>query len=183
MLQFLDRPHSPIAKATLEVLVQRQLILTQDLNALASLPEQFLYPGPLDSPQPEPVLKARYLCRSLLRARMELPQYQLISFLALTLSYDQAELATADKLAERVAQQTAGNSSMAAILTVRTLSAQNDLNLSKPKTWARYTTPGQLTIITMHKAKGLIGTMFSAVFARKRHPRQFLGTASDQVSG
>jgi len=49
---------------------------------------------------------------------MELPQYQLISFLALTLSYDQAELATADKLAERVAQQTAGNSSMAAILTV-----------------------------------------------------------------
>jgi len=62
------------------------------------------------------VLKARYLCRSLPVPGWNYP-HQLISFLALTLSYDQAELAT-DKLAERVAQQTAGNSSMAAILTV-----------------------------------------------------------------
>lgn len=82
MLQFLDRPHSSdYLKAALAVLVQRQLIPPQDLDALASVPEQFLYPGPLDPDQLEPVLKARYLCRSLLRARMELPYYQLISFL------------------------------------------------------------------------------------------------------
>ncbi|MBD0342742.1 MAG: ATP-dependent helicase, partial [Microcoleus sp. Co-bin12] len=102
LLQFCDRPHSPdYLKAALEALVQRQLIPTQDLNALASLPEEFLYPGPLTAPQPETVQKAARLCRNLLRARLELPLYQLISFLALTLNYDQAELATADKLAER----------------------------------------------------------------------------------
>lgn len=158
MLQFLDRPHSPdYLKAALEVLVQRQLIPTQDLNALAGVPEQFLYPGPLDPPQPEPVLKARYFCRSLLRARMELPQYQLISFLALTLNYDQAELATADKLAERVAQQTAGNPAIAAILDVlnEIVTSERFEPVETEQMEARYTRPGQLTIITMHKAKGL----------------------------
>jgi len=158
MLQFLDRPHSPdYLKAALEVLVQRQLVPTQDLNALASVPEQFLYPGPLDPPHSEPLLKARHLCRSLLRARMELPQYQLISFLALTLNYDQAELATADKLAERVAKQIAGNSSMAAMLTVlnEIVSSERFEPVETEDLEARYTRPGQLTIITMHKAKGL----------------------------
>ncbi len=158
MLQFLDRPHSPdYLKAALEVLVQRQVIPTQDLNALASVPEQFLYPGPLDPPQPEQVLKARHLCRSLLRARMELPQYHLPTFLALALNYDQAELATADKLAERVGGQTAGNSSMAAILTVlnEIVSSERFEPVETEDLEARYTRAGQLTIITMHKAKGL----------------------------
>lgn len=158
MLQFLDRPHSPdYLKAALEVLVQRQLIPTQDLNTLAGVPEQFLYPSPLDPPQSELVLKARYLCRSLLRARMELPQYQLISFLALTLNYDQAELATADKLAEQVAQQTAGNSAIAAILNVlnEIVNSERFEPVETEQMEARYTRPGQLTIITMHKAKGL----------------------------
>jgi DNA helicase-2/ATP-dependent DNA helicase PcrA len=158
LLQFLDRPHSPdYLKAALEVLVQRQLIEPQDLDALASVPEQFLYPGPLDPPQLESVLKARYLCRSLLRARMELPHYQLISFLALTLNYDQAELATAEKLTERVTQQIAGNSSMTAILTVlnEIVSSERFEPVETEELEARYTRPGQLTIITMHKAKGL----------------------------
>ena len=158
LLQFLDRPHSPdYLKAALQVLVQRQLIPTQDLNPLASTPEQFLYPSPLDAPQPEPVLKARYLCRSLLRARLELPHYQLISFLALTLNYDQAELATADKLAERIAQQTTGNSSMTAILTVLSeiVSSERFEAVETEDLEARYTRAGQVTIITMHKAKGL----------------------------
>ncbi len=158
LLQFLDRPHSPdYLKAALEVLVQRQLIPPQDLNALASVPEQFLYPGPLDPPQLEPVQKAGYLCRSLLRARMELPHYQLISFLALTLNYDQAELATADKLAERVTQQIAGNSSMTAILAVLSeiVSSERFEAVETEDLEARYTRPGQLTVITMHKAKGL----------------------------
>jgi len=100
LLQFLDRPHSPdYLKSALEVLVKRQLIPPQDLNALASLPEQFLYPSPLDPAQSEDVIKASSFCRKLLRARLELPIFQMISFLALALNYDQTELATADKLA------------------------------------------------------------------------------------
>ncbi|MBW4689874.1 MAG: ATP-dependent helicase [Komarekiella atlantica HA4396-MV6] len=158
LLQFCDRPHSPdYLKAALEALVQRQLIPTQDLNALASLPEEFLYPGPLAPPQPEAVQKASRLCRSLLRARLELPLYQLISFLALTLNYDQAELATADKLAERVNQQIAGNSSMGTMLAALSeiVSSERFEPVETDDSEARYTRTGQLTIITMHKAKGL----------------------------
>ncbi|MFN6482232.1 MULTISPECIES: ATP-dependent helicase [unclassified Nostoc] len=158
LLQFCDRPHSPdYLKAALEALVQRQLIPTQDLNALASLPEEFLYPGPLAVTQPETVQKAAKLCRSLLRARLELPLYQLISFLALTLNYDQAELATADKLAERVNQQIAGNSSMAGMLSALSeiVSSERFEPVETEDSEERYTRRGQLTIITMHKAKGL----------------------------
>ncbi|MBD2490152.1 ATP-dependent helicase [Aulosira sp. FACHB-615] len=158
LLQFCDRPHSPdYLKAALEVLVQRQLIPTQDLNALASLPEEFLYPGPLAAPQAEPVEKAAHLCRSLLRARMELPLYQLISFLALALNYDQAELATADKLAERVNQQISGGSSMGAMLSALSeiVNSERFEPVETEDLEAHYTRPNQLTIITMHKAKGL----------------------------
>jgi DNA helicase II / ATP-dependent DNA helicase PcrA len=158
VLQFCDRPHSPdYLKRALQVLVHRRLIETQDLNALATLPEEFLYPGPLAAPQPQPVQKAAHLCRSLLRARLELPLYQLISFIALTLNYEQAELATADKLAERVNQQIAGNTSMAAMLNVLTeiVSSERFEPVETEDLEARYTRPGQLTIITMHKAKGL----------------------------
>jgi DNA helicase-2/ATP-dependent DNA helicase PcrA len=158
LLQFCDRPHSPdYLKAALEALVQRQLIPTQDLNALASLPEEFLYPGPLAAPQAETVQKAARLCRNLLRARLELPLYQLISFLALTLNYDQAELATADKLAERVNQQIAGNSSMGGMLSALSeiVSSERFEPVETEDSEERYTRRGQLTIITMHKAKGL----------------------------
>ena len=158
LLQFCDRPHSPdYLKAALEALVQRQLIPTQDLNALASLPEEFLYPGPLAEPQPETVQKAARMCRSLLRARLELPLYQLISFLALTLNYDQAELATADKLAERVNQQIAGNNSMGGMLSALSeiVSSERFEPVETEDSEERYTRRGQLTIITMHKAKGL----------------------------
>ncbi|BAT51876.1 UvrD/REP helicase [Nostoc sp. NIES-3756] len=158
LLQFCDRPHSPdYLKSALEVLVQRQLIPTQDLNALASLPEEFLYPSPLAAPQSEPVQKASHLCRSLLRARLELPLYQIISFLALTLNYDQAELATADKLSERVNKQIAGSNSMGAMLSALSeiVSSERFEPVETDDAEARYTRNGQLTIITMHKAKGL----------------------------
>jgi DNA helicase-2/ATP-dependent DNA helicase PcrA len=158
LLQFLDRPHSPdYLKAALQVLVDRQLIPTQDLNLLISLPEEFLYPSPLDPPQPEPVLQARRYCTALLRARLELPQYQLIPFLALTLRYEQAELATADKLAERISQQTSGNLSMTAVLEALGEIVRSErfepVETDDPE--SRYIRPRQLTIITMHKAKGL----------------------------
>ncbi|PLZ94213.1 ATP-dependent helicase [Fischerella thermalis] len=158
LLQFCDRPHSPdYLKAALEVFVERQLIPTQDLNAPASVPEEFLYPGPLSPPQPESVQKAAHLCRSLLRARMELPLYQLISFLALALNYDQAELATADKLAERVNLQIASHASMTNMLGILSeiVSSERFEPVETEDLEARYTRSGQLTIITMHKAKGL----------------------------
>jgi DNA helicase-2/ATP-dependent DNA helicase PcrA len=158
LLQFCDRPHSPdYLKAALDVLVERQLIPTQDLNALASLPEEFLYPGPLAAPQPESVKEAAYFCRSLLRARLELPLYQIISFLALTLKYNQAELATADKLAERVNQQIAGHSSMGTLLSVLSeiVSSERFEPVDVENLEEQYTAKKQLTIITMHKAKGL----------------------------
>ncbi|MCL1465712.1 ATP-dependent helicase [Argonema galeatum] len=158
LLQFLDRPHSPDhLKAALEVLVERQLIPPQDLNPLASLPEQFLYPGPLDPPQTEVVLKARSFCTKLLRARIELPHYQLITFLALALNYDQTELATADKLAERIFRQTASNSSMTATLDALSeiVTSERFEPVDTEGNESQFTQPGKLTIITMHKAKGL----------------------------
>ena len=159
LLQFLDRPHSPdYLKAALKILSDRQLIPKQDYNAFATSPEQFLYPGPLDPKQSEPVRKCRYFCCGLLEARLELPPYQIISFLALALKYDQTELATADKLAERVAIQTAGNNSMSNILGVisEIVSSERFEPVdADDKIEERYTSKGQLTIITMHKAKGL----------------------------
>lgn len=158
LLQFIDRPHSPdYLKAALTTLVERKLIPTQDLNVLVSLPEQFLYPGPLDPPAPEPVIQGRQYCTNLLQARLGLPPYQLIPFLALSLSYDQSELATADKLAERVVQQTAGDNSLPAILGVLTeiVSAEQFEPVDTDDPEEKYVRPGQLTVITMHKAKGL----------------------------
>ncbi|WP_414528169.1 ATP-dependent helicase [Nodularia chucula] len=158
LLQFCDRPHSPdYLKAALEVLVQRQLIPTQDLNALASVPEEFLYPTPLAAPQTDIVKKSAHLCRSLLRARLELPLYHLIGFLGLTLKYDQPELATAHKLAERLTQQITDNSSLETILSVLSeiVTSERFEAVETEDLDERYTRPGQLTIITMHKAKGL----------------------------
>jgi DNA helicase-2/ATP-dependent DNA helicase PcrA len=89
---------------------------------------------------------------------MELPLYQLISFLALALQYNQAELATADKLSDRLVQQTAGNRSLQTMLTVLSeivSSERFEPVDTEEDAESIYTRPGQLTLITMHKAKGL----------------------------
>jgi DNA helicase-2/ATP-dependent DNA helicase PcrA len=158
LLQFCDRPHSPDnLKAALRVLADRQLIPPQDLDALSSQPEDFLYPGPLEAAQPDPVVQARRYCAGLLRARVELPQFQLIPFLALTLNYDQTELATADKLAARIAQQTASEPSLQFTLEVLSEIVQSERfePVETEDIDTRYVRAKQLTIITMHKAKGL----------------------------
>jgi DNA helicase II / ATP-dependent DNA helicase PcrA len=159
LLQFCDRPHSPdYLKAALGTLVDRKLIPTQDLNALVSFPEQFLYPGPLDPiDTSEPASQARRYCTSLLRARIELPPYQLISFLAFTLAYDQTELATADKLADRLSQQTQGRSGLPVIIDALSeiVGSERFTAVNPDDNDQRYTAANQLTIITMHKAKGL----------------------------
>lgn len=159
LLQFLARPHSPdYLKAALKVLVERQLISTQDLDTLAYFPEQFLYPTPLDpQPQSSPVLEARRICCDLLRARIELPIYHIIPYLAMMLKYNASELATADKLSEKVIKQCAGDTSLKNILSILNEIVDSErfeaVETENPETL--YTSPGKLTIITMHKAKGL----------------------------
>jgi len=162
LLQFIDRPHSPdYLKAALKVFSDRQLIPNQDFNALVIQPEEFLYPGPLETSPSDQVRKCRLFCRGLLQARLELAPFQLISFLALTLQYERSELATADKLAERIVKQTLGNNSIPAIVNVlnEIVSSERfetvDIVEENEQNESVYTRKGQLTIITMHKAKGL----------------------------
>ncbi|MBR8826392.1 MAG: ATP-dependent helicase [Gomphosphaeria aponina SAG 52.96 = DSM 107014] len=157
LLQFLHRPHSPdYLKGALTVLQQRQLIATQDLNALATFPEQFLYGGPLEKPQKPHVEQARRYCCNLLRARLELPHYQLIAFLGMTLKYTGSELATMEKLAERVNQQIVGQSSIkSTIAALREIVNSEKFEGVEAENDDQYTQTGQVTIITMHKAKGL----------------------------
>lgn len=157
LMQFIDRPHSPdYLKAALEVLQERDLIATQDLNALATYPEQFLYPTPLDPPQKTQVEQARRYCCNLLRARLELPHYQLISFLGMTLKYTGAQLATVQKLSERIDRQILGRSSLKNTIAALTeIVTSERFEAVEEESDNRYTKQGQVTIITMHKAKGL----------------------------
>jgi DNA helicase-2/ATP-dependent DNA helicase PcrA len=157
LLQFIDRPHSQdLLKATLTVLQSRRLIPAQDLSALAAVPEQFLYPTPLMGPIPKPAASAQSLCRSLLKARLELPAYQLIAFLGLTLDYDGSDLATLQKLSERLQAQTQPERSLKNLLDVlQDIVSNEQFEAIAADSDEKYTRPGQITIITMHKAKGL----------------------------
>ncbi len=157
LLQFMVRPHSPDhLKDALNVLLERQLIEAQDINALAIFPERFLYPTINDPPLSATAIKAQTYCTEFIRAKLNLPYYQLIGYIADRLRYQALELATADKLAERLAQQTFGSSSLAHSIEVLQEIAQSE-NFSDVDEEAddRYTAVGQVTIMTMHKAKGL----------------------------
>jgi DNA helicase II / ATP-dependent DNA helicase PcrA len=157
LLQFIARPHSPDnLKKALDVLLERKLIAAQDTNFLAILPERFLYPHQNDPPIPQNAVVAQTYCRELIGARTNLPHFQLISYLADKLEYQAMELATADKLAELVAKQTFGNSSIESTITAlqETVMSERFANIDEEAEDA-YTATGQVTILTMHKSKGL----------------------------
>jgi DNA helicase II / ATP-dependent DNA helicase PcrA len=157
LFQFMIRPHSPeYLKAALKVLLARKLIDAQDLDALAVFPEQFLYPTVLDVPQSIVVERAKVFCCELLRSRLTLPHYHLISYLANKLNYGPSELATADKLADRIAIESHGRSSIYTSIEIlqEIITVEGFENIDEG-TESPYTASGQVTIITMHKAKGL----------------------------
>ncbi|EAM49773.1 ATP-dependent helicase [Crocosphaera watsonii WH 8501] len=157
LLQFIDRPHSPdYLKNALEILQNRGLIPSQDLNILATYPENFLYPSSLIPEQKKPVLEARRYCCNLLQAKLELPDYQLIPFLGMTLKYTGAELATVQKLSERISQELVGKFSLKSVLNVlREIINSEQFEGIEEDSEERYTRQNQVTIITMHKSKGL----------------------------
>jgi DNA helicase-2/ATP-dependent DNA helicase PcrA len=159
LLQFIERPHSPdYLKAALAILGDRRVIPRLDYNAIASQPENFLYPDPLAIIPDLNVQKCRRICQAILAAKLELPAYQLIAFLALTLQYTQDDLATVDKLSERLASQSAGNYSLTKVLEILTtiVGTENFETVeTNPNAEQIYLAKNQLTIITMHKAKGL----------------------------
>ncbi|AFY38937.1 UvrD/REP helicase [[Leptolyngbya] sp. PCC 7376] len=157
ILRFLDRPHSPdCLQDALKVLGDRQQIATQDLSRLATYPEKFLYPSPLDPLPDQPqILEARALCDRLLKARWELPHHQLIPFLAMTLDYSGTELATVQKLSERIAQEVTDKKSLQQTLSILQNLMRDGFKDIDEDTDSAYTRKNQVTILTMHKAKGL----------------------------
>ncbi len=157
LLQFIDRPHSTnYLKTALETLQNRGLIPAQDLNILATYPEKFLYPSPLESEVKQSILIARNYCCELLNAKIELPHYQLIPFLGITLKYTGSELATLQKLSEQIEKQITYQSSLKnTINTLQELVSFASFESVEEGSDEVYTKARQLTIITMHKAKGL----------------------------
>ncbi|URR36025.1 ATP-dependent helicase [Thermosynechococcus sp. HN-54] len=157
ILYFLHCPYSPEAvKAALSVLQERKRIPPQNLDRLAAQPEVFLYPGPLDPPAEEPVLKARHYCHRLLKARLELSLFPLITYCAQELGYDAAELATTDRLICQLAQQEPTQLWERIHPHWQELVAADRFDaVEMEDLHSRLVRSGQVTIMTMHRAKGL----------------------------
>ncbi len=161
LLQFLGRPHSrTYFTLALKTLAERGLIPELDWSQLPDEPEQLLYPSipdDLELPAPQTLAIVRERCHLLLQARWELPLYQLISFLALELNYSPAELATADKLASRISRQMSDRLNLTDAITILQDIVSNErfdpVDIEADE--SQFTRPHQLTLITMHKAKGL----------------------------
>lgn len=160
LLKFIDRPHSADnLKNALVTLQNLALIEELDLNKLSIYPENFLYPNPLEPEKSSQEKQAQNYCLQLLKARLELPHYQLMIWLGIFLNFSGSDLATLHKLSERINQEIVGRSTLKAII----FSLENLIKAEKfegveaeeGEEEEIYTKKGQVTIITMHKAKGL----------------------------
>ena len=157
LLQFIWSPHSSsYLTNTLHTLQQRELITAQDINALSSYPEKFLYPDVLEPEQPEHVKQAQEYCLQLIDSRFDIPSYQLISFISLLLKYQRSELATAQKLNDRLQKEVNGQFSLKNMITcLQNIIQEEKFTGVETEEEDSYTLGGQVTIMTMHKSKGL----------------------------
>ncbi len=163
VLQFIDRPHSPeYFKNVLEILQQRELINLPNLGSIKPFPEKFLYPTEIDKKQNVEEKKARYILSTFLKAKLELVHYQIIPYVAMALGYNKTELATTHKLSERIEKEIVGRNSLKMkIYTLKSLiNTESFENIDAMEDGQNnsdniYTRCGQVTIMTMHKSKGL----------------------------
>ena len=157
LLKFMDRPHSSnYLKNSLEILERHNLIAKQDWNKIVTNPENFLYSTPLVSEPEESALQARNYCRSLLKAKLELPSYYLIAFLGAILKYESTELASVQKLSDKVYDELNEAITLTNIISVlRKIIDLEQFEEITEDNEQLYVRPNQVTIMTMHKSKGL----------------------------
>ncbi|WP_227517611.1 ATP-dependent helicase [Parathermosynechococcus lividus] len=157
ILQFLYCPYSPDrVKNALTVLVERGVVPPQNLDRLAAQPEVFLYPGPLDPPATAEAVQAQHFCHGLLQARLQLSLFPLIAYCAQRLGYDAAELATTDRLIYYLSQSQEPQLWERLAPIWQGIVAENTFEpVDMEDLHSRYVRPAQVTILTMHKAKGL----------------------------
>jgi DNA helicase-2/ATP-dependent DNA helicase PcrA len=156
LLKFIQRPHSSEnLKLALEVLANRQLIRLGDLSSIIE-PEDFIYPTLLPLPEKNNLAEIRLYCHKLLQARLELSTQDLIGFLGMMLGYEGGELATMQKLSEIINQQISNNNSLTYIISLlEEISITKKFDAVEEENENKYIKPQQLTIITIHKSKGL----------------------------
>lgn len=164
LLQFIDRPHSPeYFHNALKILHKRKLIDITVTSININNPEKFLYPTILEENEySDTAFQAKKVIIELLQAKTELVHYQLIPYLAMALRYNQGELATTHKLSERIDKQIIGRSSLKTIIsTLQELINSERFEVietfedDEDNPENLYTRCGQVTIMTMHKSKGL----------------------------
>ncbi|MFN3925973.1 MAG: ATP-dependent helicase [Pseudanabaenaceae cyanobacterium] len=158
VLKFMHRPHSPEHLKNLLTLcrerIPEKLESSIDPGLIATYPERCLYPTPLDH-CPAPSFSR--LCTGLLSARLKLPLYHLIPFIAFTLNYEAGELATAGKLHDRLEQQLGSNFCLSQMIEALTeiIEEEKFEPVETELSEDIYTQKSQVTLLTYHKAKGL----------------------------
>ncbi len=158
LLSFVASPDDPETLAGVQSLLEQRGLLQGTREQRWRLTAEDLFFPTLLSPEiPGELEPLRHLGRDLLQARRTLPPLQLIPFAALCLGYDAGELATADKLSDRLARQAAGRADLDELVRLLQDIVHEEsfepVEADEPET--RLVRPGQLTLITMHKAKGL----------------------------
>ena len=157
VLQFIANPHSSkYVNNMLRILETQELIKKLDFDGLSIYPERFLYPTKLDDSLKPEEEEAREYCLKLLKASIELSSYQLIPFISTVLNYQQNELATAQSLCDRIQKENRGKMSLKAMIeTLIEINSTENYSLIETENDDIYTKKGQVTILTMHKSKGL----------------------------
>lgn len=158
VLGFLAAPGEATRLGALQALLERRGLLQGTRRERQRLlPEDLLYPHPLSPAPPAELQPLVRLGRELLAARQALPPLQLLPFAALALGYGSSELASADKLGDRLARQTGGAADLDTLVALLQELVWEEsfeaVEAEEPET--RLVRPGQLTITTMHRAKGL----------------------------